>query len=179
LTDTENLLPEQESPPAAVVPQAPAAKPADRGAGLPIWVPLAGLFAAFVFAIVVGVQICPTLSAIVLPPDPPMPPGGGSLLLHEAKGTGLDEWNYGTNAPGCEVARYYETRLGACTYDPDAGCGGQSRPPAPSTGSAQHIAQCYGNQSVGAHVLSWTVYISTGFADGNRTHFRVIREVGN
>jgi hypothetical protein len=176
LTNTENLSPEQESPP--VAPQAQAAKRGDRGVGLPVWVPLAGLLVAFVFAIVVGVQICPTLSAIVLPPDPPMPPGGASLLKHEAKGTGLDEWNYGTNATGCEVARYYETRLGACTYDPDAGCGGQPRP-IPNTGTAQHIAQCYGNQSVGAHVLSWTVYISTGFADANRTHFRVIREVGN
>lgn len=173
---TENLSPEQDSPPAAT--QVAAAKANNRGAGLPVWVPLVGLLIAFVFAIVVGVQICPTLSAIVLPPDPPMPSGGASLLTHEAKGTGLDEWTYGTNTAGCDVARYYETRLGACTYDPDSACGRQSKPPI-NTGSTQHIAQCYGNQTVGAHVLSWTVYISSGFTDGNRTHFRVIREVGN
>jgi hypothetical protein len=179
VTDIENLSPEPEAPPVAVAPQANAAKSDVRGAGVPLWMPLVGLLVAFIFAIVVGVQICPTLSAIVLPPDPPLPPGGASMLKHEAKGTGHDEWIYGTNATGCEVARYYETLLGACTYDPDSGCGsGQSRP-APNTGSAQHIAQCYGNLSVGAQVFSWTVYVSTGFADGNRTHFRTIRVVGN
>ena len=161
--------------PAAEQPKATRNKPE----GLPLWMPLLGLVIAFLFALFVGARICPTLSAVVQPPDPPLPPGDSRLVLHESKGAGSDEWLYATTVSGCVVAKYYETHLGECTFDPDASCsvGTSQRQPVP--GSSSHVAQCYGKQSVGAYQVLWTVYISTNYPEKETTHFRVFREAGN
>ena len=149
-----------------------------RNEGLPMWMPLLGLLIAFAFALFVGARICPTLSGIVLPPSPPLPSGATTLLAHEAKGVGLDEWLYGSEEEGCAIAQYYEKRFGACIYDPDASCQRGGAPPI-QPGVGTHIAQCTGSDTFGAYQVSWTVYISSGYAEQGKTHFRVIREVGN
>jgi hypothetical protein len=153
-------------------------KQSRQSEGLPMWMPLLGLLIAFAFALFVGARICPTLSGIVLPPSPPLPSGGATLLKHEGKGVGLDEWLYGTDQTGCAVAQYYERRFGACIYDPDASCQrGGAAPLQPGVG--MHVAQCTGSDTFGAYQVTWTVYISSGYAEQGKTHFRVFREVGN
>lgn len=167
---TENPIPVVEPPPS----------PGDKARGLPLWIPLLGLLVAFLIALFVGVQIVPTLSAVIAPPNPPLPTTGTmTVLLREQKGAGLDEFLYGTDQKGCDVARFYESRLGDCTYDPDSACQtpGGTRPIQPGLG--QLVAQCTGTDSIGAYRLRWTVYISTGYTQGGQTHFRVVREVGN
>jgi hypothetical protein len=149
-----------------------------RGQGLPLWMPLVGLIIALLFAIFVGVRVVPTLSGVVLPPDPPLPAGAVSMLSHEGKGVGLDEWLYGTTRSGCQVARYYEQRFGYCLFDPDSNCERGGVPPM-QAGSSSFIARCDGKDTFGAYQATWTVYISSGYAEQGQTHFRVIREVGN
>jgi hypothetical protein len=146
--------------------------------GLPIWMPLVGLALALILAIYMGVRIIPTLSGVVLPPDPPLPTGGTmAMIKHEGKGVGLDEWLYGTNLHGCQVAQYYKQRFAECIFDPDSNCqNGGTLPMQP--GVSAFIARCGGKDTFGAYQLTWTVYISTGYAEQGRTHFRVIREVG-
>src|SRR4051794_2527483 len=105
--------------------------------GLPLWIPLLGLGAALLFAIFVAARIIPTLAALVLPPDPPLPNVAATQVSHESKGVGLDEWVYATEATGCDVAKYYLTRIGNCSYDPDSGCERPSRAPVGSIQAAQ------------------------------------------
>ncbi len=141
---------------------------------------LLGLMVAFLFALFVGVRICPTLFAVVVPPNPPLPTAGTmTVLLHEQKGTGLDEFLYGTDQKGCDIARFYENRLGECIYDPDSACQTARGTQPIQPGVGQLVAECTGTDSIGAYRLRWTVYISTGYAEGGQTHFRVTREVGN
>jgi hypothetical protein len=150
----------------------------ERSEGLPLWVPIVGLSIALIFAIYVASRIFPTLSGVVLPLDPPLPSGTIAMLTHEGKGVGLDEWLYGTDMHGCQIAQYYRQRFTECIYDPDSNCQNGGRPPL-QAGVADFIARCDGKDSFGAYNLTWTVYISTGYAEQGRTHFRVIREVGS
>lgn len=152
----------------------------ERGQGVPLWMPLVGLVIALAVALFIGVRIIPTLSALVSPPDPPRPPAPATLMLHEAKGTGLDEFLYGTETSGCEVARYYEKLLGDCTYDPDSRCQLPGGGPLVVPGSSAGVARCEGKQTIGAYNVTWIVYVTTNFTDGGpKTRYRVIREVGN
>lgn len=146
--------------------------------GMPVWLPFVGLLVAFLFAVYAGARICPTLSALVLPPEPPLPDGRMTRLLHENKGVGLDEYVYGTGLSGCRVAEYYEERLEQCFYDPGMSCRNGEPVSMPDV-SEQHVARCTGRQSIDAYSVFWTVYISTNYGDENVTRFRVIREVGN
>ncbi len=152
----------------------------EQSQGLPLWMPLAGLVVAFAFAVFVGIRVCPTLSGVVLPPSAPVPATGTvTMLLHEQKGTGLDEWLYGSDQRGCEVARFYQERLKDCTYDPDSNCGSPAGTQPLQPGTGQLVVQCSGTDTFGAYKVLWTVYVSTGYAQGGQTHFRVIREVAS
>jgi hypothetical protein len=151
----------------------------DNNKGLPVWIPLLALVAAFVVAMLVAIRICPTLTALVIPPDPPLPPVATTLKLHETKVVGVDEWVYSTDAEGCEVAQFYVARVGNCVYDPDSGCNGPSRAPGGNPISPLHVVRCQGNQSFGLYRVDWTVYVTTGIPEGGRTSLRVIRTVAN
>lgn len=168
-----------ESPPSPPVPE-PASKPSrkKRDGGLPLWMPFLGLLVAFVFAIVAGVLVCPTLSGLALPPDPPLPPVTTTLVTHENKGSGLDEWLYSTNASGCQVAKYYQDRIGDCNYDPNSGCSSNGNGTI-DPGFSYQVATCRGSQPIGTYKVFWTVYIGTNYKPGPLTQFRVIRELGN
>jgi len=174
LTDSENPTPDQDTDNAHDQDDQK-----EKGQGLPMWMPLAGLFVAFAFAVFVGIRICPTLSGVVLPPNPPLPVAvPTTLILHEQKGTGLDEWLYGTEEKGCDVARFYQQRLSDCSYDPDSNCGSPvGTQPFVTTG--QLVVQCSGTDTFGAYKVLWTVIVSTGYPAGGQTHFRVIREVAS
>ena len=153
---------------------------ADSKKGLPLWVPLLGLLIAFGGALFIGARICPVLSAIILPPDPRLPAGTVKQLDHAKKGIGLDEFLYGTNLTGCQVALFYQDWLHDCTFDPDVSCGKGTQERsfvAPKEG--YHVATCTGTQPIGIFNLKWTAYVSSGYPTGDKTVFRLVREVGN
>lgn len=168
-----------DAPPAVPEKSGSATRRRRKAVGLPLWMPLLGLLIAFVFAVVAGIMICPTLSALALPPDPPLPPAiKTTLAKQENKGSGLDEYLYTTDSPGCDVARFYDDRLGDCSYDPDSGCKVPSHLPL-DPGYSYQVAVCRGSQPIGVYHVFWTVYIGTNYKPGPFTQFRVIREIGN
>jgi len=151
-----------------------------REAGLPLWMPLGGLMVAFVCAVLAGALICPTLSALVFPPEPPLPPGDVNLVTTENKGTGLDEWVYTTKIAACSVYKYYMDRVGNCNYDPDARCGDPGFGTKPRDGASYLVGVCQGTQSIGlGYKVIWTVRIGGGYPAPNTTTFRITREVSN
>jgi hypothetical protein len=152
----------------------------EREGGVPNWMPLIGLMAAFVMAILVGATVCPTLSGIILPPDPRLPPGNIVERSHESLTKGDDEWLYGTNLDGCAVAKFYEQWLQDCSYAPNLTCNGSSTQSViGEPENSYQVATCRGKQSVGTGSFAWTAYISSGYSTGDRTIFRLVREVGN
>jgi hypothetical protein len=148
--------------------------------GVPNWMPLIGLMAAFVVAILVGATVCPTLSAIILPPGPKLPPGNVAELSHESLTKGDDEWLYGTDQDGCAVAMFYKDWLKDCSFAPNVSCkSGSTESIIGEQGNSYQVATCRGRQSVGTGTFAWTVYVSSGYSTGNKTLFRLVREVGN
>ena len=139
-----------------------------------------GLLVALIAAVFIGTQIIPTLSGLVLPPEPRLPAGNVTQLKHEPKGTGLDEWVYGTDLSGCEVSKFYEDWLKDCRYDPNVVCkNGKQEASVVPPNQSYSIVQCTGFQSVGTYKLAWTVYVATGYGAPNNTVFRLVREVSN
>jgi hypothetical protein len=163
----------------ALKPEEP--KGTRKSTALPIWMPLVGLLSAFVLAIAVGATICPTLSALIFPPGPRLPTTGPvHEISHQSEGTGLDEWVYGTDLSGCAVAQFYMDWLKNCVYDPSVGCknGADGSLIVPQE-DGYHVVQCMGKQVVGSDTLAWTVYVSSGYSKGDKTVFRLIREVAS
>lgn len=150
-----------------------AAKPQSE-AGVPLWLPLLAMLIALLFAAFIATRICPTLSALVSPPEPVLP-AGAVLQSHESKGT-EDSWLYKTTLRGCEVAKFYETAFGACIYDPSSGCTDGSSGTADNV--ASQIAECSGRQAISQYHIAWRVYVSSTGEAGGGTTFRVYREVG-
>lgn len=163
-----------------VTDKPPDVKASNDKGGVPMWMPLVGLLAAFVVALLVGASICPTLSALVLPPGPKLPPGTVNEVLHESKAAGEDEWLYSTNQDGCAVALYYTNWLVNCDYSPTVACkNGKTDNIIGNPKRSFHVATCMGKQVVGNYSLNWTVYIDSGMTSGDVTVFRLIREVSN
>jgi hypothetical protein len=147
--------------------------------GLPAWVPLIGLFIAFGMALFIGARICPVLSALVIPPNPRLPTGMINQVEHIQKGSGLDEFVYSIDQTGCEIAAFYEDWLHDCVYDPDISCGSKgSEHRFITPNQSYHVATCTGSQSIGVFSMNWTVYVASGYSNGPKTFFRVVREVG-
>src|SRR5882724_11233073 len=141
-----------------------------------MWMPLVGLLAAFLAALFVGASICPTLSALVLPPGPKLPPGTVTETLHESKAAGEDEWLYSTSLDGCAVAQFYINWLGDCNFSPVVSCkNGTTSGVIQEPGKSYHVATCMGKQVVGNYSLAWSVYIDSGYSTGDTTVFRLIR----
>lgn len=149
-----------------------------RPAGLPLWLPLIALIIALLFAAFIAIRISPTLSALVSPPEPVLPPG--SVLQSTGSDSVGDWWLYRTSTPGCAAAKFYMDALGACIYDPSSGCsstggGGLAVP------GANEIAECSGRQTIGQYGVMWRVYI-TGSYDPNNPNaagaiFRIYRDI--
>jgi len=163
-----------------VTDKSPDDKLSDDKRGVPVWMPLVGLLAAFLVALLVGASICPTLSALVIPPAPKLPPGTVNEISHESKAAGEDEWLYSTNQDGCAVALYYTNWLVNCDYSPAVACkNGKTDAVIGNSTKRFHVATCIGKQTVGNYSLNWTVYIDSGVPTGDVTVFRLIREVSN
>ncbi len=152
------------------------------GRGLPAWLPLLVMLAAFALAVIVGVRVCPVLSILLFPPAPPLPPGDVKLITEFPSG-GIDygEWLYGTDIKPCEVVAYYQDRVGDCGFDIDSGCG---RSPdwglLPRDGQAFPVAACQGVQRYGPfYSVRWTVRIAAGYTEDGNTHIRITRDVGD
>jgi hypothetical protein len=154
-----------------LTPDASKAKKRPDQGGVPLWLPLVVSIMAVAVAVLIAVRICPTLSALVTPPDPVLP-ADAVLQSRESKGT-EDSWLYTTRVNGCEVARFYEKSFGACVYDPNSGCA--SGQPNRIPGASAPIAQCGGLQSIAQYRIKWSAVISADSSD--KTVFRVYREV--
>lgn len=143
--------------------------------------PLLGMMVAFVLLILVGARVCPVLSALVFPPEPPLPPGAVELMIpQENQGAGRDEWVYMTSIPPCEVYAYYADRVGGCNYDMDARCELPGWGTLPRDGASYPVGVCQGTDSIGDFFrVTWTVRIGGGYAPPNVTVFRITREVAN
>lgn len=145
--------------------------------------PFLGLIGAFLVAVFAGSRICPTLSALVFPPEPPLPQDGAVTVKPikpvESKGVGLDEWLYGTSMSACDLAAFYQSKIGSCTYDPDSGCQSAPKGGSLAPGVPFPVATCQGRQEIGGYAIRWIVYISGGFGGEFPTQFRVIREAVN
>jgi hypothetical protein len=156
------------------------AKAENKRQGVPNWMPLIGLMAAFLVALLVGATVCPTLSAIILPPGPKLPAGKVVERSHESLTKGDDEWLYGTDLDGCIVALFYQDWLHDCTYAPNVSCQtGKTQSIIGEPGNSYHVATCQGKQPIGSSSFAWTVYVNSGYSTGDRTIFRLVREVGN
>jgi hypothetical protein len=72
------------------------------------------------------------------------------------------------------------TSLGACDFSPAVSCkNGTTDAIIQANGKSYHVATCMGRQVVGNYSLQWTVYIDSGNPTGDKTVFRLIREVSN
>ncbi len=142
----------------------------DEG-GVPLWLPLLAGVIALGFAVFIAIRICPTLSAIVAPPDPVLPPDS-VLQSRESKGT-EDNWLYYTTTPACKVAEFYAKAWGGqCVYDPGSGCTNT----APRlSGQSTTIARCEGRQKISQFDIYWWTTISAGIDEKNTTAFKVYR----
>ena len=155
-------------------------KPANDRKGVPMWMPLVGLMAAFLAALLVGATVCPTLSAIVLPPGPKLPSGTITQVSKDPMTKGDDEWLYSTNEDGCAVALFYQDWLKDCSYAPNVTCkNGAPVTIIGETGESYHVVTCQGKQAIGSYTFAWTVYIDSGYPTGDKTIFRLVREVSN
>lgn len=151
------------------LPQRPAAS------GPPVWLPLLAGVIALAAGLFVFLRIGPTLSGMISPPDPVLPPAS-VLESKESKGT-EDQWLYRTPTSACEVARFYQTVYGTCIFDPASGCNGAGNNMDTSASGAS-VARCIGNQQIGQFRLLWTIFIATDNKKDQRgTVFRVYREV--
>ena len=175
-----------ETPPSDGLPQAPGpvivrkkAKRKARVAGVPLWLPLLALILALLFAAFIAIRISPTLSALVSPPEPVLPPG--SVLQSQGSDSIGDWWLYQTSTPGCETAKFYMTALGACIYDPSSGCSSTGGGGGLAVPGANEVAECSGHQSIGQYGVMWRVYITASYAPNNTSAagaiFRIYRDI--
>ena len=150
-----------------------------RVVGVPVWLPLIALIIALLFAAFIAIRISPTLSALVSPPEPVLPPG--SVLQSKGSDSIGDWWFYQTSTSGCATAKFYKDALGACIYNPSSGCssdgGGALAVP-----GANEVAECSGHQSIGQYGLMWRVYITANYdpnqASATGAIFRIYRDGG-
>ena len=155
------------------------ARRTSKPAGVPLWLPLIALMVALAIGVFIAVRILPTLSALVSPPDPVLPPG--SVLQSKGSDSLGNWWLYQTTTPGCTTAKFYKDALGACLYNPSSGCtpdgGGALAVP-----GVNEVAECSGHQSIGQYGLMWRVYISANYDPNNASAtgaiFRIYRDGG-
>lgn len=165
---TDQVLPDQV---AEVDPTVEAAR-----RGLPLWIPLLGLVAAFLFAVFIGIRICPALSGLVFVPEPPLPPGEFNLVETFNKGSGRDEFVYQGSIQPCELATYYTNLFNTrFNYDINAPCGTGN---GVFEGTEYIVGTIQGRQDIGALSVFWEVRINGAVNSEFPSSFRVVREMG-
>lgn len=161
------------------VQQAKSTRRKLKPAGMPLWLPLVALIIALIFAAFIALRIMPTLSALVSPPDPVLPPG--SVLQSKGSDSIGDWWLYQSTTLGCTTAKFYEDTLGACIYNPSSGCSPDGSG-ALAVPGVNEVAECSGHQTIGQYGLMWRVYISANYdpnsANATGTIFRIYRDGG-
>lgn len=170
---------QQTSPETPEVPAPAQSSTGEDRRGLPLWMPLIGLTATFIFVVAVGAQICPTLAGLLFPPEPPLPQASDihQYRQKESAGVGSDRWFFATDTlNACEVARFYEAQLGVCTYEPTVNCD-PSKNTAPNVGFPIPVANCQGRQAIGAYSVRWLVEIGTNYSGSGLTRWTITRIV--
>jgi hypothetical protein len=130
--------------------------------------------ATVAFAVFVGIRVIGVLYGIVLPPQPPRPPNL-TELTHESAAYGVDDWSYSTSQDACQVARFYESNGGNCTFSPQTCSAGFIDSSIISPES--NVAQCSGSIEFSIFAMKWEAIIAAGYRDGNPTHFKLSREI--
>jgi hypothetical protein len=171
ITMSENLAP----------PEARSAPQARKG--VPLWMPLLAMLAAFALAVFVGTRIGPTLSGLLFPPNPPLPPMASEMKLLEtpqSSSPGYDEWLYSAKGDVCKMVDWYKIQVGGCEYDMDATCWEPNFGFTPRDGSSFTVATCQGRQNIGiGYRAVWTIRIGAGYDVEGNVRLRISREVGN
>ncbi len=142
-----------------------------------MWLPLAALIIAVLVAAVIVARIGGTLSALVSPPQPVLPPD--AMLQSQGSDTVGNWWLYQTDVAGCKVAKLYKDSLGDCSYSPMSGCNPDgSGGPQFDVAGGQEIAECAGRQTVGSYSVMWRVNISVSTDPKTQTQtvFRIYRD---
>jgi len=152
-----------------------------RPRGVPGWIVLAAVVIALGVSVFIVTQIGSSLSALVSPPEPVLPPQ--AVLQSQGSDHVGDYWVYETARTGCLTAKFYQDLYGHCTFSPASGCqpDGSSRNgyiiPGPMT-----IAQCNASQVIGQYHINWQINIS--IMNDNKslqsagTTFRISRDLG-
>ena len=154
---------------------------ADRPRGVPGWIVLAAVVIALGVSIFVVTQIGGTLSAMVSPPQPVLPPQ--AVLQSQGTDHVGDYWIYATKTSGCLTAKFYQDLYGHCSFSPASGCrpdGSQQNTYA--IPGAMTIAQCNASQSIGQYHVNWQINVSVNndsqTLESTGTFFRISRDLG-
>ncbi len=160
---------------AAPAPPETSLKQAPGRPGLSLWwVGLVGLGSLLV-AIAIIASVAGPLAGLVSPPDPPLFEPS-RLVEHRGLAYGVDEWDYTSETPGCEVYAWYQARAESCLSDPVSSCPAGRTDPAQAGSSG--VGYCQGTIAFGEFSADWVVYISDGYNTGDgRAHFSIAREV--
>jgi hypothetical protein len=155
----------------------PKKRPAPQRGGIPLWLPLAALIIAFIFAAYIAVTISGTLASLISPPQPVLPQD--AILQSQGSDSIGDWWVYKSATNGCAVAKIYKDALGECIYSPSSGCGSDGALAIPGANS---VAECSGGKTTGAYHVMWRVYVAADFDLNDPTHpvtiFRIYRDIG-
>ncbi len=166
--------------PAGSNPDASPAEPGDaeRGpgsGGLPLWLIVAVGVGSLAVAAAIIAAVAGPLAGLVSPPDPPIFEPA-RLVEHRGVAYGVDEWDYSSEATGCEIYAWYQTQAESCALEPLVSC--PSGRTDPAQGGASGVGYCQGTITFGEFSANWKVSISDGYNTGDgRTHFSIAREV--
>ena len=162
---------------AATRPVSKNTRPAPARGAMPLWLPLAALIIALIFAAYIAVKISPTLALLISPPQPVLPED--AVLQSQGSDSIGDWWLYQSATNGCLVAKVYQDALGTCIYNPSSGCGSSGALAIPG---ANQIAECSGSKTTGSYHVTWRVYLTAEYdiKNGNQplTVFRIYRDIG-
>ena len=133
---------------------------------------------AIVFAVVIGSQVIGVLYAIFFPPAAPIP-DQVTLVSHNSKDYGTDDWLYSSNKlSACDVVHYYESKEGQCRIAPTWCTDTNSvQTPTGSSSVGQNVARCVATQNFSIFALRWEVVIATGATPNETSQFRLNREI--
>lgn len=151
-----------------------ATEPARQiGRSRPSLLTIFGAVALFGLGLFFASQFIGVLYGLVFIPDPPLPPNSDQAN-HSSEGYGFDEWLYHSSDDACQVARYFASNGGRCTYAPAVCDAGFLRD---VTGTSDQIARCVGEQEFSIFAMRWTAEVLTSRSADIISQFRLNREV--
>jgi hypothetical protein len=135
---------------------------------IPLWLALAGMVLALVVAVVIMLRVAEPLYRLLFPLEVPVP-DGVEEIEHVKPDKGAEYWIYRTQAPGREIATFYEEHDSRCVYSAIP----QELEQQPRSYA---VATCNGSKEGGGLGISWEVFIHEGYSEREGpTIFRVFK----